>query len=273
MGWLRLVGDVLAGNPDLASLLTHNPYDNSWADGWPFFRIASVLGTAFLPHRASTLGLPGLVAAVLLLVHCLGRRPAGVLAGRADRRAPGAVPVLRVPRDLRHRRAVRPHDRRLARARPSAATRSSSSGRWSWRSRSSRTPSRRSAASAPSDSSPAGARRASARGRSAVLFFYATNLGLPFALALLAGDGPWPRSRRFLVAWLVVLFVIPNVVVLSAVEFDMNKYFQMMWIAVAILAAWLIRRWPRTAIVGVLAVSPSRRRSSLSGTRPTRPWR
>ncbi|MEO8438509.1 MAG: hypothetical protein ABI562_08600, partial [Chloroflexota bacterium] len=41
----------------------------------------------------------------------------------------------------------------------------------------------------------------------------------------------------------------------SAVEFDMNKYFQIMWIAVAILAAWLIRRWPRPLIAAVLVIS------------------
>jgi hypothetical protein len=35
----------------------------------------------------------------------------------------------------------------------------------------------------------------------------------------------------------------------------MNKYFQMMWIAVAILAAWLIQRWPRPIIAAVLLVS------------------
>ena len=79
MGWLRLGADVLAGNPDVVDLVTRNPYDNSWADGWPFFRIASVLGTGSLPHRATTFGLPGLVAVVLLVVACLGRRPAGVL--------------------------------------------------------------------------------------------------------------------------------------------------------------------------------------------------
>ena len=89
----------------------------------------------------------------------------------------------------------------------------------------------------------------------AVLFFYATNLGIPFALALVAAVvSRGLATRRFLVAWLVALFLIPNVVVLSAVEFDMNKYFQMMWIAVAILAAWLIRRWPRPVIAAVLAV-------------------
>ena len=41
-------------------------------------------------------------------------------------------------------------------------------------------------------------------------------------------------GARFLVAWLVALFLVPNLVVVSAVEFDMNKYFQIMWIAVAI---------------------------------------
>ena len=34
----------------------------------------------------------------------------------------------------------------------------------------------------------------------------------------------------------------------SDIAFDMNKYFQAMWIAVALLAAWLIRRWPWPAI-------------------------
>jgi hypothetical protein len=63
------------------------------------------------------------------------------------------------------------------------------------------------------------------------------------------------RGRWFLVAWMVALFIVPNVVVVSAVEFDMNKYFQIMWIAVAILAAWLIRRWPRPLIAAVLVVS------------------
>ena len=89
-----------------------------------------------------------------------------------------------------------------------------------------------------------------------MLFFYATNLGIPFALALVSAvSSRGLASRRFLVAWMVALFVIPNVVRVSAVDFDMNKYFQIMWIAVAILAAWLIRHWPRLAIAGVLAVS------------------
>ena len=54
---------------------------------------------------------------------------------------------------------------------------------------------------------------------------------------------------------LLAMFLVPNLVVVSSVEFDMNKYFQIMWIPVAILAAWLIHRWPRPLIAGVLVVS------------------
>ncbi len=254
MGWLRLVGDVLAGNPDVASLVSQNPYDNSWADGWPFFRIASVLGTGFLPHRASTLGLPGLIAAVLLAVHCVGRRPAGVFVA-------GLIAALLAPFQFYAFPATY-----LIVGLYVVTT-----GAW-------RAPTvRRDAAlflgplilAVPfvADSilqqSGSGAFRLVAGwgegrfadGPLAVLFFYATNLGIPFALALVAGlSASGLPTRRFLVAWLVVLFAIPNVVVMSAVEFDMNKYFQIMWIAVAILAAWLIRRWPRPVIVAVLAV-------------------
>jgi hypothetical protein len=259
MGWLRLVGDALAGNPDLLGLITQNPYDNSWADDWPFFRIASVLGTAFLPHRASTLGLPGLVAAVLLVVHCLGRRPAGVLVA-------GLIAALLAPFQFYAFPATyvivglyvlataswrAPTARRdaalflgpLVLAIPFVANAIVQQGRignlrfvvgWT--------------------------EARFGEGPLAVLFFYATNLGIPFALALVAAiTSRGLPNRRFLVAWLVVLFLIPNLVVLSAVDFDMNKYFQMMWIAVAILAAWLIRRWPRPAIATVVvlcAISP-----------------
>jgi hypothetical protein len=92
-------------------------------------------------------------------------------------------------------------------------------------------------------------------GAPAVLFFYLTNLGVPFALALAAlASGRLPRGA-FLAAWVGALFVIPNVVVVSVVDFDMNKYFQAMWIGVAIAAAWLIRRWPMPAVAAVLALS------------------
>ena len=112
MGWLRLVLDLQAGlGPTLPR--EQHPYDNNWEDAWPFFRIASVLGTGFFPHRATTLGLPGLVSVVLLVATCLAAgRPGSCWPG--PRRAPGAIPVLCVPGDLPDRAAVRPDHRRLA---------------------------------------------------------------------------------------------------------------------------------------------------------------
>jgi len=268
MGWLRLLGDVLAGAPSISELIVANPYDNSWADDWPFFRIASIFGTGFLPHRATTFGLPGLVAVVLLVVSCLGRRPAGVaLAGLlAALLAPFhfyAFPATYLIVGLYVAWAVvsgawRPGLPQFVRdaalfVAPAvlaigyvvpAAARQSGEGAFrfvlGW-----------------------GEARI-ADGPGAVAFFYVTNLGLPVLLAVaslvvLRGSRAVP-ARGFLAAWLVALFLVPNLVVVSAVEFDMNKYFQMMWIAVAMLAAWLVARWPRPVIAVVLAacaISPS----------------
>ncbi len=112
LGWIRFVGDLTAGFGDPISLVTKHSYDNSWYDAagqvsWPFFRIPSVMGTGLLVHRATTAGLPMLVAAVLLLVTGLPAararargmrdRPRADRAGRTGRRAPGAVPLLLLP--------------------------------------------------------------------------------------------------------------------------------------------------------------------------------
>jgi hypothetical protein len=258
MGWLRLGADVLAGNPDVVGLITQNPYDNSWADGWPFFRIASVFGTGFLPHRATTFGLPGLVAVVLLVVSCLGRRPAGVLLA-------GVLAALLAPFQFyafpatylivglfvatsgawRARTVWRdavlflaPVVLALPYVLP-AALRQGAEGSFRF---------------------VAGWSEARfADGPAAAAFFYVTNLGIPVLLALAAlvvlrRSGRHLPHGSFLGAWLVALFLVPNVVRVSAVDFDMNKYFQMMWIAAAILAAWLLARWPRPVVVAVLVV-------------------
>jgi hypothetical protein len=256
MGWIRLVLDLQSGSgADITSLITQHPYDNNWEDAWPFFRIASVLGTGFFPHRATTLGLPGLVSAVLLVVTCLDRRPAGVLLAGilAALLAPFhfyAFPAtylivgLYVVTTGAWRRPTVGRDALLflgpvVLAIPFVAEAIAQQGAsggfrftFGW-------------GEARFDQGPIG-----------IAFFYLTNLGVPFLLAALAAvtarDLP---ARWFLVAWMVALFLVPNVVVLSAVEFDMNKYFQMMWIAVAILAAWAIRRWELVPVMVILAVS------------------
>jgi hypothetical protein len=255
LGWIRLVGDLIAGGGNVVDLVSRTSYDNTWIDGWPWFKIASIFGTGFLPHRATTLGLPGLVTVVLLVVACLGRRPLGVLLA-------GILAALLAPFQFfafpatylivflyvvttggwRVRTVVR--DALLflvpvVLAAPfivGAIVRQGDIGSFrfvlGW-------------SEARLEDGPA-----------AVLFFYLTNLGIPFALAVISAIAARRLPGRwFLVAWLVALFIVPNVVVVSAVVFDMNKYFQIMWIAVAILAAWLIQRWPRPIIAAVLLVS------------------
>ena len=268
-GWIRFVGDLAAGHGDPISLVTRQTYDNFWYDiqgapSWPYFRIPSVMGTGLLVHRATTAGLPILVGAVLLLVAGLPTaraRRAGwqdrpklialagglgallapfhffffpaflllaflyvLLGGRlVDRRAPRNAALFLAPFLLAVPFVVPPLLQ--------AAGSGSLHFRPGW------------------ESAPF------ADGPWAVVFFYLTNLGVPFLLAiaaLIAFRTPW---RLFLGAWVVALFAVPNLIQVSDIAFDMNKYFQAMWVAVALLAAWLIRRWPLPAVAVVLALS------------------
>ena len=257
------------------SLVSTTSYDNTWADGWPFFRIASVFGTGFLPHRATTLGLPGLVAAVLLVVTCLDRRPAGVLLAGILAALLAPFQFFAFPATYLIVGAVRRRPAERGGRRRSSATPSCSSRRSCSRRRSSSMPSLAQGdvgafklvagwASAPLSDGPA-----------AVAFFYLTNLGIPFVLALIAGlTARHLRARAFLLTWLLALFIVPNVIRVSAVDFDMNKYFQIMWIAVAILAgvghpALAEDRSSRLSS----SCRRSRRRSSRSGTSGRTPSR
>jgi hypothetical protein len=254
MGWMRLVIDLANGAGDLVTLVSRNSYDNSWDPDPPFFHIASVFGTGLLAHRATTLGLPGLVTAVLLAQASLGKRPAGMaLAGLvAALLAPFSffafpatylvVGLLFIARRAwRKRTVVRDavlFGAPVVLALPfivGSVLRQVDVGSmhlvlgWS---------------EAPFRD-----------GLPAVVFFYVTNLGIPSVLAIAALFYRRTPSRLFLGAWLVALFLVPNVVVATAVAFDMNKYFQAMWVAVGILAAWAIHRWPRPLIVLVVAAS------------------
>ncbi len=269
LGWIRLIGDVANGLGDPVSLVINNSYDNTWFDPlgrvtWPYFRIPSVMGTGLLVHRATMAGLPMLVAMVLLLVAGLpsARRrragwrdrpalialagltgallapfhffffPAGLLiallwvltAGRlTDAATPRNALLFLAPYLLSLPFAVAP----LIQASDSGALKIVAG----WE-------------SAPFSDGPW-----------AVVFFYVTNLGVPLVLAGVALV--WRRTpvRWFLAAWVIALFVVPNVIQVSSIAFDMNKYFQAMWIAVALLAGWLIRRWPWPALAVVLALS------------------
>lgn len=88
-----------------------------------------------------------------------------------------------------------------------------------------------------------------------IIFFYATNLGIPFVLALVALVRRATPARWLLGGWLVALFVIPNVIQVSTTVLDSTKFFQLMWPAAALLAAWLMRDWRTWIVVPVVAVS------------------
>jgi hypothetical protein len=259
MGWIRLVIDVQAGVGSPWDLVQRFPYDNTWEAGSPEFKIASILGTGLFPHRATTFGLPGLLSVLLLVRVSLGRSRVGMgLAGvLAALLAPfhfyffpasyllvGLYAVAR--RAWRRRGWLRDAALFLAPVvlalpfilGPALLQRDRGAIRLvvGWK-------------EAPFD-----------EGIGPVLFFYATNLGLPLLLGLLALLVARPPARAFLAAWAAALFLVPNVVVAGAVDFDMNKYFQVMGVALAILGGWLLRRRSKLVAALVLAaaaVSPA----------------
>ena len=264
LGYVRLIGDLAATGKGPLDLIAAGGYDNQWLTGWPYFRIPSVMGTGLLVHRATTAGLPILVGAVLVLLAGLptararaaGRRDRPLLIGLAgilgallapfhfflfpaflmvallyvlvsgrlfDRDAPRNAALLLAPYVLAAPFVLAP----LLNANASGALKQVSG----W------------------ESAPM------ADGFWPVVFFYVTNLGVPFLLALGALFVRGLRAKAFLAAWALAMFVVPNVVQVSVIAFDMNKYFQAMWIAVAILAGWFIRRWPWPAAAVVLLLS------------------
>jgi hypothetical protein len=273
LGWIRLVGDMTvepsaanapAAAGDLVELVKRNSYDNQWLTEWPYFSIPSVLSTGLLAHRATTAGLPILVGAMLLLVAGLPTarqrlagwpdRPALVAAsgGLGALLAPfhffffPLVPVLALAWVLTGGRLT---DRQAPRNAAAFLVPYALAVPF--------------AIAAASQAGGSGALRLtllwpSARpddGPLAVAFFYLTNLGIPFVLALVALVLPGLPRRAFLAAWIVGLFLVPNLVQASVIDFDMNKVFQAMWIGVAIAAAWLVRRWPWPAVGVVLLLS------------------
>ena len=264
LGYIRFFMDWTTTGTNPLELLTTRIYDNQWLTGWPYFSIPSVMGTGLLSHRATTAGLPLLAACILLVVVSLPPRRARGLLRRPDSARglliAGLVAALSAPFHFFFFPALlllvaayvvvagRLVDAMLLRnasaflaplvlALPFVVTPflvASGGNRiqfrlW-W--------------DAPVADGPA-----------AVVFFYVTNLGVPAVLAVgafLAGRTP---GRSFLAAWALAMFVIPNIAVFNAISFDMNKYFQAMWIAVAILAGWTIRRWAAPALGLALAFS------------------
>jgi len=254
MGFIRLFIDIHNGLGSAEQLVSTTPYDSNFFASFPYFRISSIFGTALLDQRATAYGLPILVSVVLLMHVCWARSSAGIavagilasllcpfqffafpalylilliqlIARRAwrDRLAWRGSLFLFAPIAYAAVFIVRPiaqqHEQGVVHA------------VLGW-------------PDAPIHD-----------GFAAVAFFYLTNLGLPFVLSLVALAARRVPHRRFLGGWTIALFLVPNVIVVSAVTLDANKFFQLMWIPVAILAAWLIRGWSKALLGVALSIS------------------
>ena len=258
MGWLRLVTDVASGAGAPFDLIRSRSYDNSWGLGWPYFSIASILGTGLTAQRATTFGLPGVLSVLLLVRVSLGRRRAGMAVA-------GILAALLAPFQLYFFPATY-----LLVALYGAAHRAWRRRGWLHDAAVFLAPV---VLALPFIVGPAllQQQRSSIHfvlgwgeapfgdGLGAVVFFYATNLGVPLVLGVLALVATRPPGRAFLAAWAVAMFLVPNLVVAGAISFDMNKYFQVMAVALALLGGWLLRH-RRSALVAVVigatAISP-----------------
>jgi hypothetical protein len=84
------------------------------------------------------------------------------------------------------------------------------------------------------------------------LTFYLLNLGIPLVLAILSffkrGDIPLKITA-------VVLFIIPNVLLLTPWDWDMYKFFIFAWVPIAVLAAMVLAKLPRPVVVALVLFS------------------
>ncbi|MFN2484294.1 MAG: hypothetical protein ABR509_05075 [Candidatus Limnocylindria bacterium] len=263
LGYIRFFGDLAAGLGDPVALVTRIGYDNQWLTDWPYFRIPSVMGTGLLAHRATTAGLPMLIAIVLLVSMGLPERHRAATGWR-DR------PMLLVIAGLLTGLLAPFHFFFFPAALLLVGFYAAAARRLSDRA------ARRNAAAylgpcaiaIPFVILPLATAGAAGTirfhpwwdapvegGAAGVAFFYVTNLGVPFLLAVVAAARPSTPRRGFLAAWAALLFAIPNLVAFSSVTFDMNKYFQAMAIALALLAGWLMRRWRPLPVTLAMAAS------------------
>jgi hypothetical protein len=255
LGWIALPIDLAQHKGTLLHLLQTRQYDFDYGSTtFPEFHIPPVYQVGILVQRATAYGLPILVACVLVVWCSAGRSRAGLLVGgaMAAMSAPFnlyAFPVVYVLMGLVliQRRFWRYRGWRidllwllapglyalqfilvpyLSRAQSSHVQLVAG-----WR-------------DAPYSEGVLG-----------VAFFYATNLGIPFVLAVVAVVRRSTPARWLLGGWLVLLFLIPNVVQVSVAAVDSTKFFQLMWPAAALLAAWLMRNWPARVLVPVVVVS------------------
>lgn len=84
------------------------------------------------------------------------------------------------------------------------------------------------------------------------LIFYFLNLGVPFVLAIMSFfvRGHWVLKTTF-----VLLFLIPNFLLMTPWDWDMYKFFIFAWVPITVLAGFMLAKMPRVAIVALVLLS------------------
>jgi hypothetical protein len=82
--------------------------------------------------------------------------------------------------------------------------------------------------------------------------YYILNLGIPLILALLSF---FKRGGETLKITLLLLFLVPNLLLLTPWVWDMYKFFLFAWVPIVVLAAAVLAKIPRLVVFGLVLLS------------------
>jgi hypothetical protein len=82
--------------------------------------------------------------------------------------------------------------------------------------------------------------------------YYFLNLGIPFILAIISFIKPGHEYVKFT---LLMLFLIPNVLLLTPWDWDMYKFFIFAWVPIVLLAGIVLSKVPKTAVFALVLLS------------------
>jgi len=84
------------------------------------------------------------------------------------------------------------------------------------------------------------------------LIYYPLNLGIPLALAILSF---FKRGNAYLKITLIILFLVPNFILLTPWSWDMYKFFMFAWVPVAVLSGIMLAKTRRVLVVTLVLLS------------------
>ena len=82
--------------------------------------------------------------------------------------------------------------------------------------------------------------------------YYLLNLGIPFVFAIVSFVKP---GHEYLKITFLLLFMIPNILLLTPWVWDMYKFFMFAWIPIVVLAGIMLAKTPRVVIVTLVLLS------------------